>query len=248
MIINMDATWLHSILIHYSFLDKYVRSRIELKFCDIRTLYRYYYVQQLRTRSVPTCGKKILSEIFSNRRTTNRRYIHSDHLPSLRPIEQSTMTRFNSILAIIATLAATTGPFAQAAFSKEATAEIFKTFDVDEDEAPDCREDDGFDEQVCPDDEKICCQEISDIHAHCERLLGPLAAGDSPKETGTNALEGCIRYVGYHVFDNNHMACCPSEHCEDWIDEQFDSMGDDDDDDDYDQGDYDQVEDDDDEF
>mmetsp|Transcript_31182 Transcript_31182/g.37084 ORF Transcript_31182/g.37084 Transcript_31182/m.37084 type:complete len:163 (-) Transcript_31182:316-804(-) len=141
------------------------------------------------------------------------------------------MTRFNSILAIIATLAATAGPFAQAAFSKEATAEIFKTFDVDEDDAPDCREDDGWDEQVCPHDEKIGCKEITDIQAYCENLLGPLAAADSPKETGTNALEGCIRYVGYHVFDNNHLACCPSEHCEDWIDEQFDNMEDDDDDD-----------------
>ena len=48
-----------------------------------------------------------------------------------------------------------------------------------------------------------------------------------------------MKYVGFHVFDHDHLACCESDFCEDWIEAQFEQMqgGDgsyDDDDDEYD--------------
>ena len=132
------------------------------------------------------------------------------------------------------------------AYTSTEIEEIFKKFDVPEENEPDCEEDD-FDAMVCPKDEKIPCGSIEGITAYCTELLGPEVAAASEslgKDSGTNALEGCIKYVGFHVLDLDHMACCPSEVCEDWIDEQFELMNfgemggyydDDDDDDDYDE-------------
>ena len=37
-------------------------------------------------------------------------------------------------------------------------------------------------------------------------------------------LQGCVKYVGFHVFDHDHLACCESDFCEDWIEDQFESM------------------------
>jgi len=36
---------------------------------------------------------------------------------------------------------------------------------------------------------------------------------------------GCVNYVGFHVFDRDHLACCNSDVCEDWLEEQFDLLG-----------------------
>lgn len=40
-----------------------------------------------------------------------------------------------------------------------------------------------------------------------------------------------MKYVGYHVFTDDHIACCPgSTKCEDWLDDQFENGWPDDDD------------------
>lgn len=58
----------------------------------------------------------------------------------------------------------------------------------------------------------------------------------------THLSQGCTKYVGFHVFDHEHLACCESDFCEDWIEEQFNQLsdvsdfandGEDDDDDEY---------------
>ena len=33
-----------------------------------------------------------------------------------------------------------------------------------------------------------------------------------------------MKYVGFHVFDHDHLACCDSDFCEDWIEAQFEQM------------------------
>jgi hypothetical protein len=154
------------------------------------------------------------------------------------------MIRSNAILfmalAMITLLHSTT------AFSKTEVEETFKKFDVPEENEPDC-EDDDFDEAVCPKDETIPCGTVDQIFKYCSELLGPDVTRSSigiGRDSGKNPLEGCVKYIGFHVLDLDHMACCPSETCEDWIDEQFEMMNfeeeggyydDDDDDDEYDE-------------
>ena len=113
-----------------------------------------------------------------------------------------------------------------------------------EEDEPECLDED-FDEAVCPKDETIPCGTVDGIFKYCSDLLGPevVAKAESMgKDEGLNALEGCVKYVGFHVLDLDHTACCHSPICEDWIDEQFEMMNfgedggyydDDDDDDEY---------------
>lgn len=122
--------------------------------------------------------------------------------------------------------------------------EMFKTYDVPDDDTPDCQPE-SVDAIICPKDETIPCDEIQKIEDHCIGLIGAdeaAKAKGAAVNNGENALNGCIKYVGFHVFDLEHMACCPSDHCEDWIEAQFEEGGmfdeesyyeDDDDDDEY---------------
>ena len=135
------------------------------------------------------------------------------------------MTRPSAILPLLVLLAPATSPFVEGRFSQEQAAEIFKEYDRDEDESPDCRMDDGFDEQFCPSDESLGCGPIPQIEEHCKNILGDFAVEGLPTDTGVNAIEGCVRYVGYHVFDDKHIACCESDVCDEWIDEEFDIRG-----------------------
>ena len=117
-------------------------------------------------------------------------------------------------------------------------AAIFKTYDTPIDEEPDCQPD-YVDEQICPSDEKIPCASIPEIEAYCKEILGKDIAKQMDgveKEKELNAIEGCVKYVGYHVIDADQLACCPSEHCEDWLEDLFSNLEGyyDDDDDDYD--------------
>ena len=141
------------------------------------------------------------------------------------------MTRSTTFLAIIVALSASVSQSAQLEFSQLEAAEIFKKYDVDEVDAPDCREEDSFHELYCPKNDKVCCDKIPEITAHCTDVLGILALDGLPTNTGVNALEGCVRYVGYHIFEDKHLACCPSDVCNEWIEEQFKRQfhGDDDD-------------------
>jgi len=156
------------------------------------------------------------------------------------------MIRPSVFLALFTVLAAAVTQSSYALTQQE-MADIFKTYDVEDDDSPDCQEED-IDAFICPKDEKIGCGPITSILDHCTTLLGAdivASTGSLPKETGANAVEGCVRYVGYHVFEENHMACCESDVCEDWIDEQFEQLGGFDDDDDDMEDMYDDDEDDD---
>ena len=48
-------------------------------------------------------------------------------------------------------------------------------------------------------------------------------------------MEGCAKYIGYHVLTHDHIACCSSDHCDTWLEDLFESSGyyNDDDDDEY---------------
>lgn len=117
--------------------------------------------------------------------------------------------------------------------------DIFYQYDVPEEDAPDCQSE-SMDAHLCPSDEKIPCGPVEHIKDHCISILGgpenvKKFENVSPEE-GKNALEGCIKYVGFHVFDLEHLACCESDICEDWMAEQFENLqrgGPEDDDDDY---------------
>ena len=121
----------------------------------------------------------------------------------------------------------------------EEIATIFREYDTEVDEEPDCQPP-YMDNILCPKDEKVPCSPVSEIEAYCAGLLGETIANEMKNvelEKGLNAMEGCMKYVGYHVVDNYHLACCESEHCDDWLEEMFANIdgyyGDDDEDDDY---------------
>ncbi|GFH46095.1 predicted protein [Chaetoceros tenuissimus] len=80
---------------------------------------------------------------------------------------------------------------------------------------PDCL-DDG-EHNVCPDENSsISCSSIQEITAWCEQHL------NLKKEQHENAVNGCTRFVGYHV-DKNHYACCDSsDDCDAFLQDQFD--------------------------
>lgn len=106
---------------------------------------------------------------------------------------------------------------------------IFLLYDLPEDDAPDCQAEE-IDKQICPpndDDSNLACGPLENIVAYCENLLGPDAVkkyNGVKEEEGKNALAGCVKYVGFHVFTHDHMACCDSDFCEDWIGEQFEQF------------------------
>mmetsp|Transcript_3840 Transcript_3840/g.5776 ORF Transcript_3840/g.5776 Transcript_3840/m.5776 type:complete len:168 (-) Transcript_3840:191-694(-) len=132
----------------------------------------------------------------------------------------------NNLLVITLLIAIASMAMTASAMSTEEIIKLFQTYDVDEDEAPDCQPE-SFHAHICPKDETIPCGDISKIEEHCASIIGTEhAAAVKATETGQgkNAMEGCVKYVGFHVFDKDHMACCESDTCEDWIDQQFEMM------------------------
>ena len=94
---------------------------------------------------------------------------------------------------------------------------VFATLSTIEDESTEdtlC-----FDEtlhpSLCPADEAISCGPIKDIMKFCEDQVGT---------TDSVALKGCMNYVGYFIIEEDHLACCPSAVCEEWLDEMIESM------------------------
>jgi hypothetical protein len=120
--------------------------------------------------------------------------------------------------------------------SKAELASIFKTYDVPEDDEPDCAAE-YIDDIICPKDETIPCADMSVIQDYCIELLGKDIATpmlDLETNNGLNAIQGCVKYVGFHVVEADHLACCQSDVCEAWLEETFENMdGYYDDDDDY---------------
>ncbi len=88
---------------------------------------------------------------------------------------------------------------------------------------------DEIDEIICPSDSKIPCGDMAEIEAHCAHILGPAVVSRDLSTTATkndnsNAYNGCIVYVSYHIFDNPHKACCQSDYCEKWIDKEQEEL------------------------
>ena len=105
---------------------------------------------------------------------------------------------------------------------------IFLLYDLPEDDAPDCQTE-AIDKQICPsnaDDSNLACGPVEGIEEYCKNLLKDTVTKyvGVKEEEGKNALAGCVKYVGFHVFTHDHMACCDSDFCEDWIGEQFEQM------------------------
>mmetsp|Transcript_15954 Transcript_15954/g.20249 ORF Transcript_15954/g.20249 Transcript_15954/m.20249 type:complete len:172 (-) Transcript_15954:90-605(-) len=124
---------------------------------------------------------------------------------------------------------------AQGNLSPSEIAEIFKAYDTDVDDEPDCQPQ-YIDDVICPKEGDIPCSTIPKLENYCAELLGKDIADQMKgveKERGMNAMEGCMKYVGYHVVDKDHLACCISETCEDWLEDQFSDLDGYYDDDDY---------------
>ena len=112
------------------------------------------------------------------------------------------------------------------ALSETEIADIFKTYDTSEGEEPECQ-DPEVDAIICPKDEKLPCGELDGIKEYCASLIGKDVAAKMESvgtEKGLNAMEGCMKYVGFHVVEADHLACCNSDHCEDWLEEIFSNL------------------------
>mmetsp|Transcript_3968 Transcript_3968/g.5174 ORF Transcript_3968/g.5174 Transcript_3968/m.5174 type:complete len:158 (-) Transcript_3968:227-700(-) len=109
--------------------------------------------------------------------------------------------------------------------------EIFKTYDVEEDTEPECQ-DEYTDSFICPKDEELPCGPIEDIEKYCASLIGEDVAKkvkNLPVDQKRNPIAGCVKYVGFHLLELDHLACCQSDFCENWIEEKFEDYYDDDD-------------------
>mmetsp|Transcript_3141 Transcript_3141/g.4421 ORF Transcript_3141/g.4421 Transcript_3141/m.4421 type:complete len:163 (+) Transcript_3141:87-575(+) len=131
-------------------------------------------------------------------------------------------TSFSIVIAILSSTFTETR-----ALSQTELAENYAKFDLPIDHASftDCIEGDAeLHNQLCPNNLKLACGPIEGIREFCEKQIGEeltAEANSQPKHEHKNAIEGCMKYVGYYVFDEEHMACCESDTCEDWLEEQF---------------------------
>ena len=133
-----------------------------------------------------------------------------------------------ALLTLVGLLSSRVASESGSALSVSEIEDIFYLYDVPENDAPDCQPQ-SVDNIICPKDEQLPCGPIENIVEYCENILG---GADIVKkfedvkeiEAGKNALAGCVKYIGYHVFDLDHMACCESDFCEDWIGEQFEKF------------------------
>lgn len=114
--------------------------------------------------------------------------------------------------------------------SKYDLATLYATYDVPEEHVNygECQDDINIETQLCPKDERVCCSSLLEIRSFCreqigEELVSKFEKGQS--NTAKDPVEGCMKYIGYYVFDNiDHMACCESAYCEKWLDKKFDEM------------------------
>ena len=132
-----------------------------------------------------------------------------------------------------------------ALLDKDVLVSIYQQYDFD-DEADEtdelsCQNEDMNVQHLCPKDEKIPCSDIKEITKFCQDNIGvdiTKSMMDVPINEGKNAIEGCVKYVGYHIMDLDHWACCPSAHCDEWLNDILSEMSlfndeDGNDDDDY---------------
>ena len=121
----------------------------------------------------------------------------------------------NVLILAIAALAAIASP--SVAMTPAEVAEIYKKYDVDEENTPECLE--AHEDFLCPKDQNIPCSDIKLIEEWCSNAIGAdevAASKGVGKGSGKNALEGCVKYIGFHVLDLDHMACCEVRYLHDF--------------------------------
>mmetsp|Transcript_5263 Transcript_5263/g.6765 ORF Transcript_5263/g.6765 Transcript_5263/m.6765 type:complete len:193 (+) Transcript_5263:90-668(+) len=75
----------------------------------------------------------------------------------------------------------------------------------------------------CPsgDDSAIPCGDVDSLRKWCEVTLGEdIVAAMQNVETNKakNSIEGCIKFVGNHIKDLGHFACCETDPCYHFLD------------------------------
>ena len=136
------------------------------------------------------------------------------------------MNSFIQVVLLFVVLTFATIAAADDEMAPGAMAAIFRLYDTEADEEPECQPD-YVDDKICPKEKSLPCAPIPQIKDYCKELLGPEITKQMEGvelEKGLNAIEGCVKYVGYHILDADHMACCPSEHCEDWLENMFSNL------------------------
>ena len=118
---------------------------------------------------------------------------------------------------IILAILYTTGTIAMEASQK---ATIFKKYDVVAGDPGCLSEETDF--HLCPKDDKIPCSPVEIIEAYCTKTVGSEFSNNTrEKNKGTNAVTGCMKYVGYHFVSHGHLACWESIFCQDQMEKMF---------------------------
>lgn len=132
--------------------------------------------------------------------------------------------------------------------TKEELATIYKKYDVEDDIAPPCPYDlrtPTSNDNLCPnDDGATSVGRIETITQFCiDNLTNDelLHSRRTAANTRSNAIEGCIKFVGCYIVRNRQKiptcyTCCKSDRCDAFLSEQYVKMGilwDDDDDDQF---------------
>jgi hypothetical protein len=131
--------------------------------------------------------------------------------------------RTKTLIITLAAIICTNSIVTVSALSETEIADLFKIYDTspDVEEEPECQEPE-VDAIICPKDEKLPCGELDGIKEHCASIIGKDVAAEMENVgtgKGLNAMRGCMKYVGYYLAEEDHMACCESDHCEDWLDD-----------------------------
>lgn len=114
---------------------------------------------------------------------------------------------FSSFLLLLSTLPS----LSNAVYTDDEVIQIYKNFDVKEDDTPACLELD-YSMFLCPEDDHIPCAGDEEVKKFCYSKLGLSLDEPLPATTydGTNAINGCITFVGW---GENQVGCCHSEKC-----------------------------------
>ena len=134
---------------------------------------------------------------------------------------------FTSLLLL--TKAAARPPLTGRDLSRDELVEYYKQYDhtsskMGFSETPDSCDYEENQYNHCPKDQSIPCSSVENIVKFCEENLGEeiVEAMKSVESShGLNALTGCVKYVGYHVVEHGHYACCDSVTCDSFINDQI---------------------------
>lgn len=98
-----------------------------------------------------------------------------------------------------------------AVYTEDEIIQIYRNFDVKENETPTCLELD-YSFFLCPEEEHIPCAGDEEVKKFCYSKLGLSIDEPIPITTydGTNEINGCVTFVGW---GDKQVGCCPSKKC-----------------------------------